>query len=257
MKALWIAIVFLALPLYGGVLTLDDGGVIEADIIKIESGNFVYKDVEGKIITLPMKRVVGYEQKTGKSGGEGFADSPEMFAPYTVSRVDLQLPFSTTNDKALAANKIEATLTFGVKRIPNPETRKTAPKIRTPYAALYLWVEKPDRKDLTKKVREAVFFGEPSGFRSSRFAMDQNEREKILRSNRRHITDLSPDLKKASVKTGGDLEFKFKIGSKLKDAKILAYRLEVWGLDTEKPLEVKEWKSAGAVLETNWWYNAK
>jgi hypothetical protein len=64
--------------------------------------------------------------------------------------------------------------------------------------------------------------------------------------------DVTDDMGKKDMKVaGGDHVAEISI-KKIKDRKIIAYHLEVWG--TKSMVKVEDWEAPGYKLEKKWWY---
>lgn len=269
MKRIVILLVLLgAFGAVAGTLTFDDGRSVQAEVIKIGNGELVYQDVNKKLVTVPLAKVKAY---TKENMPELITDDPEEYADYTIANIDLKMPISSIGELT-STSKQQADIKFTVNRKRDPKAKKLSPKIRHPYVVIYVASEKKVKQttttslkdgNITKPKEEAKTeysrFTYPKSFRPKDFAHDDTDRIKTLRDQKRETVDFEKMGKDnlGTLKSTNEMELEISLSSKLKESKIKAYRVEIWGLDAEKPLYEKDWNTVGFTPEVKWWYNAK
>lgn len=260
MKAVltWLITLCSATMLCAGTVKLADGTVTEGEIQKIEDGFAIYKNESGKMVTVKLDQLVSY---TKVKLEDEMRDNPESFADYTITRLELKVPGTTLSGKTADKNAA-AQVKFSIIRKRSPGAKTIPEQARTPYVCLYMMMKNEKPKDKTNKNEDElkpVILTYPKSFRSRSFALDKNERVKVLSDSRRQIYKFTKNEKNLSeaLKSENDMEFDIPVASKFKDASLQAYRFEIWGLNADAPLEVKEWKAVNFTPENNWWLNAK
>ena len=241
MKKMIIGVFFLAIvSSWGGTIICKDGSKISnIKIISIREGSLVIEK-DGAKKTILLSKIEEYFDSDIKS--DGSADDVMGFSDYTVSVTDIRMP-KDGKDKDGEIKDCE--ILYQATRKGENKTDK----IRAPYFYLYILVHGSNEYGN----REVIRLFHPKEAKVSSKKYDKAAVMSILSSFKRPVMWLGGQGYRngSNALTKGTGEAKIAIPLKgIKNRKILAYHLEVWGNDSI--VCEKDWADFG-IKAGAWW----
>jgi hypothetical protein len=228
--------------------TSEEHRLAKVKIISISQGAVTVKHGKG-VRTIPLSYLKGYYDTDIDVGG--FADNT---CDYTVSIRDIKMPktgYTFTKVKK-SKKKSRKTSNCEIEFSVNKKAEKGKFKsIRMPY--FYLFVLTTGSKTYGQRPIYSFYYPEEAKVKSKTYdeakfieAINSMERPRIYHGEKSSFSGKVGKLTSASGYRPAVIELK-----KIKNQKIIAYRLEVWGKD--KMIFEKKWKNSSYKVGKNWW----
>ena len=229
-------------------------------LLQVNAGTISFKEKDGSLTTLANVEVISVKEgiiviekdkkrrsypiasvysfspsDTASSGGS----IPGEFSDYKITIADVKLPKKISDKDKSASFEIS----YSIARL-NPEINR----IKVPYVYLYILV--PHSTDSGEW--EVVSFSYPSKAKPKGKGYDDNAIREVVKGFDRPTRDETDHSRhsKIDLKSFGDEQVKFDLKS-LKNRKIHAYHIEIWGNDTIAG--EKNWKDFDTRAGDKWW----